>query len=204
MRQKLLAQKERELSSGSQESRNPSQSDSRAGTASARRDFGWGSRSGDRWGSEEGDRDADSGRQGSRGNSSFFNRDQGYANDSRRGGKWSGDYEDAPRGGGRGGRSAASYGADGLLAANARLERELFGEHTNTGINFSKYQDIPVEATGKDTPASVTTFEELPLGPVVNNAIKLMGYNEPTPVQKYSIPIIMNHRDLMACAQTGS
>ena len=34
--------------------------------------------------------------------------------------------------------------------------------------------------------------------------IKLAHYTTPTPVQKYSVPIIKGKRDLMACAQTGS
>merc|ERR1711871_1805619 len=34
--------------------------------------------------------------------------------------------------------------------------------------------------------------------------IALSKFAKPTPVQKYSIPIAYNKRDLMACAQTGS
>jgi probable ATP-dependent RNA helicase DDX4 len=34
--------------------------------------------------------------------------------------------------------------------------------------------------------------------------IERSGYNKPTPVQKYALPIIIKGRDLMGCAQTGS
>ena len=34
--------------------------------------------------------------------------------------------------------------------------------------------------------------------------MQLAQYAKPTPVQKYAVPIMMEGRDLMACAQTGS
>lgn len=46
-------------------------------------------------------------------------------------------------------------------------------------------------------------FDDVEFGEIIRNNIKLSRYTKPTPVQKYSIPIIMNGRDLMACAQTG-
>lgn len=93
--------------------------------------------------------------------------------------------------------------------ANPRLERELFGvpndpTKQHTGINFEKYDDIPVEATGRDVPEPVSTFTNPPLDDHLITNIGLAGYKNPTPVQKYSIPIVMGGRDLMACAQTGS
>lgn len=89
---------------------------------------------------------------------------------------------------------------------NMRLEKELFGDaedpsKQHTGINFEKYDDIPVEATGAGVPEPVTAFTNPPLDPVLLENIGYARYANPTPVQKYSIPIVAANRDLMACAQ---
>lgn len=42
------------------------------------------------------------------------------------------------------------------LARDERLEEELFGTG-NTGINFNKYEDIPVEATGDNVPSHISS-----------------------------------------------
>lgn len=34
--------------------------------------------------------------------------------------------------------------------------------------------------------------------------IERARFTKPTPVQRYAIPIVLNNRDLMGCAQTGS
>ncbi len=47
-------------------------------------------------------------------------------------------------------------------AKDDRLELEMFGTG-NSGINFDKYEDIPVEATGNDVPSHINTVRELPL-----------------------------------------
>ncbi|KAI8633113.1 DEAD-domain-containing protein [Xylariaceae sp. FL1651] len=92
---------------------------------------------------------------------------------------------------------------------NPRAERDLFGtpddpSKQHTGINFEKYDDIPVEASGHDVPEPVLSFSNPPLDEHLIRNIELARYKVPTPVQKYSIPIVMGGRDLMACAQTGS
>lgn len=94
-------------------------------------------------------------------------------------------------------------------AKNEAYELKLYGEpedpkFQSTGINFDNYDDIPVEANGTDVPDSVDSFTSPPLDSLLVENIKLSRYTKPTPVQKYSIPIIAAKRDLMACAQTGS
>jgi ATP-dependent RNA helicase DDX3X len=89
---------------------------------------------------------------------------------------------------------------------NTRLEKELYGDaedpsKQHTGINFEKYDDIPVEATGAGVPEPVTAFTSPPLDPVLLENIGYARYTTPTPVQKYSVPIVAAGRDLMACAQ---
>ena len=61
-----------------------------------------------------------------------------------------------------------------------------------------------MEAFGEDVPPACQRFADLDLHPVLKNAISLCGYDVPTPVQQYALPIILGRRDLMACAQTGS
>ncbi|KAK5124022.1 DEAD-box ATP-dependent RNA helicase [Meristemomyces frigidus] len=119
-------------------------------------------------------------------------------------------------GGGSGGRGNTGAGdgqwRDGKHvpgAPNPRVERDLFGEPNDpskaaSGINFSNYDDIPVEASGQGVPEPILTFTNPPLDDHLISNIELAGYKVPTPVQKYSIPIVMGGRDLMACAQTGS
>ncbi|KAB0353264.1 hypothetical protein FD755_024026, partial [Muntiacus reevesi] len=82
-------------------------------------------------------------------------------------------------------------------------EESIFA-HYQTGINFDKYDTILVEVSGHDPPPAILTFEEANLCQILNKNIAKAGYTKLTPVQKYSIPIILGGRDLMACAQTGS
>ncbi|KAG2199080.1 hypothetical protein INT47_005084 [Mucor saturninus] len=104
------------------------------------------------------------------------------------------------------------YWKDGvhhLGARNPRTEKDLYGTHDDTvtqhtGINFGLYDDIPVEASGENCPECITTFTSPPMDSHLLSNIELARYTTPTPVQKYSIPIIDAGRDLMACAQTGS
>ncbi|KAK6832993.1 DEAD-domain-containing protein, partial [Apiospora arundinis] len=127
----------------------------------------------------------------------------GYGNPNASGGGGGGGYA---RGSGDGQWRDGKHIAG---PANPRVERELFGTpddttKQHTGINFEKYDDIPVEASGHDVPEAVNQFTNPPLDDHLIQNIKLARYTVPTPVQKYSIPIVMGGRDLMACAQTGS
>lgn len=47
-------------------------------------------------------------------------------------------------------------------------------------------------------------FEALGLGPAALAAVTEMGYEQPTPVQTQAIPAVLDGRDVMAAAQTGT
>lgn len=48
------------------------------------------------------------------------------------------------------------------------------------------------------------SFEQLNLIKPILEALKTEGYSEPTPIQQQAIPIILQHKDLLGCAQTGT
>ncbi|KAF9113011.1 DEAD-box ATP-dependent RNA helicase [Mortierella sp. AM989] len=149
-----------------------------------------------------------------------WSNDQSGSRNSSSGGGWNERASSGGYGGRRNDSSSGGYprldrdvgtfknGVQIPAQRNPRLERELFGsdekERQSTGINFEKYDDIPVEASGQGVPEPVLAFTSPPLDPLLLENIDLANYTQPTPVQKYSIPIVAADRDLMACAQTGS
>lgn len=48
------------------------------------------------------------------------------------------------------------------------------------------------------------TFKELKLHEQLLEAISYMGFENATPIQEQAIPLIINNKDLIACAQTGT
>jgi len=184
--------------------------DYRDGRGSDNRGYRGGRGGGGNWGNRDDNR-----RGGGGGNLPTNDRwkdyDQGGYGGDRRGDNRGGyDRRGGGRGGGGGGgdrRGGAPENEDWTVPTgrNERLEQELFGTgHGPSGINFDRYEDIPVEATGRDVPKGINTFAEVEMTPIIKSNIEMAQYTKPTPVQKNSIPVILAKRDLMACAQTGS
>lgn len=48
------------------------------------------------------------------------------------------------------------------------------------------------------------TFQELGLSPELEKIINQLGYTTPTPIQEQAIPAILQGRDILACAETGT
>ncbi len=48
------------------------------------------------------------------------------------------------------------------------------------------------------------TFESLPLAAPIQRALAEKGYTQPSPIQAKAIPVLLEGRDLLACAQTGT
>ena len=48
------------------------------------------------------------------------------------------------------------------------------------------------------------SFEQLNLIEPILEAVKAEGYTNPTPIQEQSIPVLLEGKDLLGCAQTGT
>ena len=54
------------------------------------------------------------------------------------------------------------------------------------------------------TEPTITTFEDLNLDKKILSALKDMGFEEPSPIQKGAIPLALEGDDIIGQAQTGT
>ena len=48
------------------------------------------------------------------------------------------------------------------------------------------------------------TFQDFVLSDAIQRAVREEGYTQPTPIQQQAIPLVLEGKDLLACAQTGT
>lgn len=65
---------------------------------------------------------------------------------------------------------------------------------------------IPEESIADNSPAdeALVTFEDLGLAPEVLEAVKMAGYETPSPIQAKAIPALLQGENLLGTAQTGT
>lgn len=74
---------------------------------------------------------------------------------------------------------------------------------TNTG-NTDTSMTTKDSTDPTDGTPSVQDFAQFNLAPALLTAVQELGYQQPTPIQAQSIPAIMQGRDVMGAAQTGT
>ncbi|XP_044269434.1 probable ATP-dependent RNA helicase DDX52 isoform X2 [Tribolium madens] len=82
---------------------------------------------------------------------------------------------------------------------NEKKKKLLKQEEINHYRNINR-----ISVVGKHVPEPVKTFDDLNVDPIIINNVKNCCYIEPTPVQKQAVPIMLEGRNLLACAPTGS
>ncbi|HEX8923439.1 MAG TPA: DEAD/DEAH box helicase, partial [Patescibacteria group bacterium] len=95
---------------------------------------------------------------------------------------------------GYGGRARAFGGGNG------RPSRKSFSKHIDTSLFIKKAVEF---VTIEDTPTK-HSFEDFNLNPILLENIKSKGFVKPTPIQDETIPEILNGRDILGIANTGT
>ncbi|KJZ79385.1 hypothetical protein HIM_01536 [Hirsutella minnesotensis 3608] len=88
------------------------------------------------------------------------------------------------------------------------VEQELFGDparrNERAGLDFSKIEQIEVSQEGPVKINPIRGFGDAGLHPIMAENVKMSGYEVPTPIQKYTIPSMLQGYDVIGVAQTGS
>ncbi|KAF4452406.1 hypothetical protein F53441_4752 [Fusarium austroafricanum] len=88
------------------------------------------------------------------------------------------------------------------------FELQLFGDpasrHDRKGLDFSRIGSIEVQQEGPTKIDPIHSFKDAGIHPAMLENIELCGYDVPTPIQKFTIPSILQGHDVIGIAQTGS
>ena len=87
-----------------------------------------------------------------------------------------------------------------LKACRQRLHNNSYPAQAH----FSSSRAYPILPVIADAHICAVHIADVDLGAALMANVQRCKYTKPTPVQRYSIPIGLAGRDLMACAQTGS
>ena len=71
-------------------------------------------------------------------------------------------------------------------------------------IYSDRIEQIEVQQEGPVRIQPIRSFKDAGLHPVMMENVQLMGYDSPTPIQKYTIPSMLQGHDVIGIAQTGT
>ncbi|XP_061162310.1 probable ATP-dependent RNA helicase DDX52 [Saccostrea echinata] len=88
-----------------------------------------------------------------------------------------------------------------------KKSKQSFAQRKQEKINHIRNQNR-IHCFGEDPPDPCTNFEQLArtyeLNPQILKNIATVGYTKPTPIQMQAVPAMMQRREILACAPTGS
>lgn len=84
------------------------------------------------------------------------------------------------------------------------LDEEAKLQGDGAGENFKRYQDQEVTCLPADCIKPIEKFTDFITSELLLKNVETQKYAGMTPIQKWSIPAILNNHDLIGCAQTGS
>src|SRR5690606_16418501 len=76
--------------------------------------------------------------------------------------------------------------------------------HPGNGCTPTPGGPGPSELRALTRTAMTQSFSELSLSPAIERAVAEMGYETMTPIQAQAIPVVLQGRDVMGAAQTGT
>ncbi|XP_072397068.1 probable ATP-dependent RNA helicase DDX52 [Diabrotica undecimpunctata] len=97
----------------------------------------------------------------------------------------------------------------GLTTENRVKKRKLKDEeHILKSLEQEKinhYRNINnITVVGRQVPEPCKSFQDFNVDSDIIDNLKKCGYEEPTPIQKQAVPLMLKERQILACAPTGS